>query len=633
MQKVSERTTYLVRLPLLDATLLHPEQCILSFVGVGTLDIGALCFLRRTKTGRRKDGRNLGVDTSSLSKHRTHKIRELIVQLSDEQNNGAAKPATLWARLANFMRFLDWADAHYSIDVLLDLDAAKSSFRAYVEHLRELVRQNRIKLNSATTFQAAVKRVLGDLLQIHGLAEGVRLLRSDMQAREVTSPPHESQQSKILGLASAFFNGFFDLAVENSPFPFRLKMPEYLGWQPSFLWVFPTIIRFVTPSEKEEGSMEGEGAAFDYTNGALRTPEQWKTVANPNHSARANSEVKAATLTLNLANTNPQHYQRRRAAMAAHNAFALLFIAHTGMNWSQVKNLQWTKDFDVGAESQGFRAIKYRAGGRIVSFRIETIFLPVFRKFLLLRDYLLNGEEFHYLFLTYGVDLSGTPSIIGNGVLRSTQRMFRRIDPTISPVTSREWRAAKADWLLRKTDASTTALLLQNSEEVVLKHYAAGSESQASEEMTEFFANLESVIRPQSDNTLEQSAVGNCLDRGHPITVNKGASIQPDCHQPEGCLFCDKYAIHADDVDTRKLISCRFCITETEHLSNSVEQFNHLFGGVIARIDALLTHISNRSSDYEALVSRVSHEVNAQGMLDHYWSRKMEMLVSLGVIE
>lgn len=66
--------------------------------------------------------------------------------------------------------------------------------------------------------------------------------------------------------------------------------------------------------------------------------------------------------------------------------------------------------------------------------------------------------------------------------------------------------------------------------------------------------------------------VGICSNYGNPNPLSN-ALVKVNCKSPEGCLFCDKYRIHADEKDARKLISCRYYLQKTAQLSNNKEKF------------------------------------------------------------
>jgi hypothetical protein len=220
-------------------------------------------------------------------------------------------------------------------------------------------------------------------------------------------------------------------------------------------------------------------------------------------------------------------------------------------------------------------------------------------------------------------------SQLSEKALESILLSLRAIDPNVPQIRSRAWRAGKSDWLLRNVDPATAAVVLQNAVPTVLRAYAEGSPTTQEDELGQFFEDLRGVVIAKGErvaNAVER-AVGVCTSFGSPHQ-NAIAPIASDCRRVEGCLFCDKFKIHADERDTRKLISCRYCIERTAHLSESEEQFHRLFGPIFERIKMLLEEIERKQP---GIVVPIEHEVNA-GELDPFWARKLEVLVDLDLI-
>lgn len=634
MTLFEKRPVELLVLPMPDeVSLLHPENVMVIAPGSkGAIDIGALCYLMKepsVKKGLQLHG-GRSVDASSLISTRPRLIRSVIQEMSDDLRLGSAA-RTVFSNVVNFCRFLDWADANGLNDALGEIDNARVAFTTYVEHLRELVRQNAISVNSAAHYQRSVHRILSRLHDTQDLATGVRKVRHSTADQDVTSPPDEAQQGRILSLCSALFSTFTNFVIESRPFPFLFSLPPRGSESSLGVWVFPTANKFHLPWEGELPSSAGQpNIGFNYADGSVRTPDEIRGVAPHRGDFKQASEI--ALLALREANLDSRHHRRLRLAVTAHNAFVLMFVAHTGMNWAQVEALAWTGKFDVAPERQGFRAIKYRAGGKIVSFQIGAGFLSQFKRFMKLRQYLLDGAPCDSLFFAFGKKLPAPPAKIDSTVVYSFYKLLRRIDPQIKQINLRQWRAAKADWLIRNTDPATTALLLQNSERTVMRHYAAGTETQSAIEFGHFFERVASVVTDGAVPISTTSAVGGCRNFGTPTPDLSPTAIQPDCRQPEGCLFCTQFAVHADEPDVRKLLSCRHCILQTEHLADSEQQFQNLFGPVVQRIDAIVSHISSKSEQHQRLVDLVRSQVEDETGLSPYWERKLQMLVSLGMI-
>jgi hypothetical protein len=123
-------------------------------------------------------------------------------------------------------------------------------------------------------------------------------------------------------------------------------------------------------------------------------------------------------------------------------------------------------------------------------------------------------------------------------------------------------------------------------------------------------------------------AIGVCSSYGNP-QLNGAAPVTPDCRGPEGCLFCDQFKVHADERDTKKLLSCRYCLQQTAHLVSSEEHFQNLFVPIFERISFILEAIDRRET---GLVERIRLEVEENGELDPYWQSKLEMLATLELV-
>lgn len=622
----SDRPVAVFDLPLPDgATILHPEQVVLRFGNAGTADIGALCYLRRGKEQRLRGRFAREVDLSSYSAERAENVRAVIEHISQESRHGGRRILTLkhmTDRLSN--SFMDWADSNGHPDALSSKEAARTAFRGYCAYVGDRVGQNLISTTTGAQYQAKVLALLSGLHESDDLHHGIRLLQQD-NSEAATSPPSGDDQSRVLAMCEALFDGLTELVLDGKSYPFKLAMPRYLNWSTDFLWVFPTRYWCMPPHALAvRHSMKYPYWKYDYANGRV-TPrdELTKLLGYDGYG-----ENYRATARVEEANANLDHSSRRQVGIVAHNAFVVLFAANTGMNRSQLLSLPWAGPHDISTERQGFRVIKWRANNRVCHFEIEASFLPRFRRFLELRKYLLSSTPYGSLFFTLGRHMEPTPGPMLPSVVSSFFELLRTLDPQLPTICFREWRAAKSDWLVRNTDPATAAMILQNSEQTVLKAYAAGSESVHRDEMSAFFASVRDTVLNRGE-TLANSvdrAVGVCTSFGAPTSPGDGP-ITPDCRQVEGCLFCGHYKVHADECDTKKLLSCRYCLHQTSHLASSEEQFQQMFGPILERIRVLLDEINHRDP---GLVDRLHVEVEA-GDLDPYWASKMEMLINLEI--
>lgn len=622
--------------------ILHPERVILALTKRST-DIGAFCYRSfSAPVGMRKGvARPLArpqserlVDLNSLVERNIPGVRRMITHFSDRIAKAGMLHRTIASDIRCVAKFLAWAPGAGFLDVLSNHAQARVAFATYVDHLRHLVDTNQIGVNTGALEQRGVLGVLQELTGHDDLHYGVNLIRASLASRVPTQPASEDAQGRVLALCQCVFDGLSTASLEFRPFPFDLRVPPTVRAPSNSLWVFPSLRWCMPPHVLAVREKLKKGIwAFNYEEGRLAEVHEIVhrysfTPGKGRREARAEIQVANAQTRLEVANIDRQHNSRRYLAAIAHNAFVVLFLANTGMNWSTVVELPWSDSHEVGVERQGFRAIKYRAGGRTVSFEIQTAFLPAFRQYIDLRSYLLNGKPYDLLFGA-ATGKGGDTQPLTEGALDWIYLTLQRLDPELPPISSMKWRASKSDWLLRKVDPTTAATVLQNSLGTVLQAYAAGSPMTQGEELGQFLNQLQATVLDRSETVSSGvvNAVGICSDYGQPHQSTLGP-FPSDCKSSEGCLFCDKFKVHADDRDARKLLSCKYCIRQTGPMVGSEEQFRVLIEPVLGRIEALLLEIESREP---GLVSRIAKEVE-EGELDPYWARKLEMLIDLELV-
>ncbi len=626
---VSDRSTVIYDIPIPHTTIFSDvASVILRFPDGRTIDVGRLCYLRRDpgNVGRRRalgKSDTRGVEIDSLTATRIKSVRSLIFHISETLRLSGKRPLTVHSSASRFLTFMTWADSQGHHAVLDDPETARGVIAGYSRYLKERVSTNAISLNSGVHQQTAVFQLLSEFFQCEGLTRGMPMLYKDESSVEHTAPPNEEAQASVLQLSESIFNDFTTFLLQGKTYPHALSLPCHLNYPNDRLWLFPSIAWCKPKGAPNRIGGRPMNTAYNYEQGRLYLLGEI-TGMNPEQA------LSGARRQLANANADLRHHCRLRLGMFALNNFVLLFLAQTGMNWAQLVSLEWTGDYEATPIRQLFRSIKWRAGGRTVSFELPMAFMPKFKQFLLLREFLLAGRPCGWLFFKLGTKGEGKP----RQFKASTHSIFsslRRIDPDLPNITTRQWRAAKSDWLLRNTDPSTAALILQNSEKTVLASYAAGSETAQLSEITNFLNQVSERVAGTNNTGLQETsrAIGNCSSYGFPNKLAEAAPVSPDCKTQEGCLFCDKFKVHADELDVRKLLSCRYCLKHTASLSDSYESYESALSPIFQRIDSILAEISRR--DHE-LVQKIQKQVEEEGELDPYWAGKFAMLLELGII-
>jgi hypothetical protein len=330
---------------------------------------------------------------------------------------------------------------------------------------------------------------------------------------------------------------------------------------------------------------------------------------------------------------NARAFVRLSHAISAAYAFAVLFLAETGINLSQLLDMEWSDELVKSVQSpsvvrQKFREVKYRAGGAEIAFKVSVAFMPKLKTYLALREYLVNDSAVDKLLV--GADVAGEPANLSAQFLRTFYVRCASLGIVLPRISARQWRAAKQDWAISNHGPVVAAKIMGHSIETALRSYSNGTDAAQKTEMGAFLASVESTVLeagvelPGSLN----SSVGACAKFQSPEAISASVALKPDCRSSEGCLFCGQYRVHADATDIRKLFSCRYCVRLTSGLVESPEQYDSSFGPVLRRLDFLLDELRKRDN---ALVETIESDVDVMGKLDPFWASKLEQLFELGL--
>ena len=590
------------------------------------VDIGSWCYTKRRNLSLNNFSPKSSVrevQPSSFRIQRIDFVREFIDFLWQRQRMNYS-PNTNRAIVQEFQRFINVCNKTF-VTALDSKECYASAVHQYTEHMIDDIRKGKMHINSGASRQQilinAGRTIYGD--QYSDLFCSVRKLKRSCAAVNVTEKPNNEIARRSYKLYNDVFEQLSKFVLDFEQFPKKIVLEH------GYFWFFPTTKSFSGPSKlMGKQAFVYNYSCYDYINGTIRPLDQIKNLLKSSSSSHASNSRKRALKLIEEANRDPNHRHRRNAAMFAFNAFIMMFSANTGMNLSQIISLPWTGEYETVKEIQGFKTIKYRAHGREVSFFIAHNFMSVFKKFLLLRSYILKSFgiiDFEYLFI------SAVKQHIGQ-MRDSMPTLFhyrlRNCFDFNEKVTPRTWRAYKSDWLHRKSNVKTASLLLQNSPETVMRHYAEGSEDEAEQELTNFFNQYENTLLISASISSTPVAAGQCLQI-EPIAI-PFAPIKPDCSIPEGCLFCNKFRVHADETDYKKLLSFRYVLEISKTLAHDEEHYQRLLLPVIEKIDQLLRLIldsSVLSSDTEKSIRKDIYE---NEKLDTYWQKKLDLLNDLG---
>jgi len=609
------------------------------------IDIGRFAFSNRSISSTNESPRTVNKHVVELSTYRNNRVATIKFLLEDlyisERVEGKSGKS-IYEKLNCLFRFFDWCDENGLIGAIEERCSGKKALIEYTDFLQEKIRNGKLAQNTASRYQKVPAKFLSDFFEYTSVdlfMEGVRKVKRKYNGLNATQPPSDERVGKVIGLCEELFDQLCFFTLDSTNFPSKLKL------QNEELWILPSSV-WVAPEAKlrKRDQWSKPAWAWNYSAGRVSQPDEILREIGKNAASdidlttKANDMIRVAEKRLSNANKDSRDRLRLRLAQWAHDSFFLLYLASTGTNLEQAIELKAPdNDFEIEKKIRGFKSVKKRASGKEVEYLLEARMVSRLKKYLQLRQFLVAGyTDYHYLFTCLSDTSPPVPHKIRVGIVANfflkTKSTFGIDDIKVTP---RQLRAYKADYFINNYDPAVAGMMMQNSEETVLRNYSNGNEEKAGLEFSSFYKHLKDIIvfTEFYTNQSTESPVGHCFEVGAPSRQNSLDNvIEPDCRQLEGCLFCDKYSIHADKKDIRKVVSLSYVIHETRILAASDEHFDSLFGEVLGRIDFILDAIKARSTDLEDLVSSIQKDVFEFENLSYYWQKKLDMLVSLGVI-
>ncbi|MDZ4282095.1 MAG: hypothetical protein U1C04_15175 [Hydrogenophaga sp.] len=628
-----ERKVEIVDLPFPDdALLLHPERVMVRVAG-HVHDIGAYCYASRSPKKRNANGCK-EVELQSLQTDRISQVRELIRILSKFITVGGLRPHTVFLRCEFLKDLMDWADCYGHGQCLAGGASTRDAYRLYAAHVENGYRRQLFGSTNAFQKQKINLQILEALTGLTDLAKGIRLVRKNSRESLGTEPANLHDFAHALALNEALFKGLTDLVLEQKPFPYRVQMPASLGWEQNHLWVFPYTQWFQSP--KHQGPIEATRNIYDYRDGHLAQENAiWPLFKGKTKKTKLNNarrRMERTQQTLIGANENGRSFFRLRLASVAFDSFGFLFLANTGVNLQTLLDIQTDDPISESTANQGYRVIKWRAGGKVVDVVVPVGFMPTLRRFMELRRYMLDGVACPYLLLTRGNSYAKTPVKANPQFLQCSYRMLRRIDPELPQITSRKIRATVSAWYISQHDASVTAKVLQNAPATTLRNYNAGTVTDQVVEMTlvlQTIAQKAQTMVVSADNVAEGAKTlndgGVCSSFGQPQPLFDNPPLEPTCKK--GCLFCSKRVLVAGEDDARKVASAAFLMRRL--IGGPMSHAEYL--PLIQKCEEDLANLAAFEGCAET-VNRVKKDVYENGNLTQYFADKYQLFLALGVL-
>ena len=543
--------------------------------------------------------------------------------------------------------FLDWVDSQKKTFDFSNKDSVIDAYRRYSKYLvdRTLLvdtEEESLAAHTAKQYQRNTAKLIAYVFDCHEIDIVSQAMQVQSQRYDVPILPiAEEDHQKTYATLQNIFLEVHRIIVQEGSFPAHFKSVDEEN--------FYFYSGFHHQTEKPHIQFDIQSYLVKYP----VIPAFSKMLADfeledSEHRKRLRENRNQAIRNLEERNKDKRHIERERLASYGLCIGMLLFIAQTGANLDTAQQLQLdTMEILPSTQGRRFSGTKSRAGGKIVYPEFGVKFEPVFRKILELREWYIQDEACDFIFpLRNEIQQLGPVSY---SRLQLMKKLFQRIFPRMVWITPQQWRKHKSSQTVEFSDGDLLleAEVMGHSLDTARNNYARTSFKDAAQQISQFFNELREVAVAQT-RTLERIAVQTLDEPVDVQTLPVGACVTatpqpekalgftekaptPNCQQFEHCLFCQHYAIHADDTDVRKLLSLKSLLGYVKQKATDLTKWEQQFGVVLHRIDEVLTELADTYLALGERIASIQDEVES-GDLDAYWFNHFELLIDLGWI-
>ncbi|BFT28853.1 hypothetical protein D210916BOD24_00290 [Alteromonas sp. D210916BOD_24] len=641
--QLTERKTNVLKTTDLGIEVLYPENVLLKFadeIRVSPFDIGSIAYTERKEHPEfHKKGLFL-VNPDSLNHCRCEFLRKLFDSIYCSSN----RDTTVKSEFEAIKQVIDWADQHGHSNLLDSVQAARRMYQAYSTYLNQGIKAGTLGFGrrTANAKQRALKAMLGiqyGMSALSDIIEGVVVIISE---RNPTKPPREKEKNAFVSVCLAVARQFGEFTLSGDKFPFPFNTPDYKTY------VFPSNGgNMITPHSPKAKLI------YNCQLGRISTVDEYiekkKYERNTKRLSEAKRAVNDAQQNLNTVNSTERHEHKLQVASLAIQAYTQLFIIITGSQPSELVTLEFDERYELDRDlfKSDFRAVKFRAAGRVVQYSLGDIYgYQIIKEYLALRKWMLNGEECQYLFFKNSKERGGGYKDqfkqlalvdVGRFYKRAKGLLIAEHVKNIPASKARKYRSVVLHEL--RQDPLVIAAWQNHKLSTSLRDYSETTDDRSSEQFSSFW---KAVIDTRNrikikfvESTGQQDAdipSGHCEDNGNPSSIVESPLIEPNCNTQLGCLFCEHYCLHADEEDLRKLFSLLFVVQEIRKFSSNFGHAESLYKELTVKVKSLILSIKERSDGLAQLAEKVEYEVMELGSINEFWNNKLARFERLGVV-
>lgn len=598
------------------------------------LDVGCFAYSVRRRNEKATDSRGTPVVLGSFVESRRELIRGLLESFI------GMRDATVLLKFSHTERFIDWIDKEGYKNIFTDEVHAQNAYRDYTALLNHEVAHQLLKPTTAFHIQC----VAANLIEIafpetyhHILAGAVKMI-----PERGSESANEAHVALYTDACLAIAKQCGDFALGNKPYPCVVSLKDHE------VVIFPSFHGAVGPYRKP---------ALSY-NGAERrvsTVDEYISACasrgrKPSNRGQIAADLAVTQAKMDIANEKHRHWHRLHLAYFSAKAYMCLFLLITGATPTELA--QFTYDDAQGVEKSPLKkelsAVKFRASGRATTYNIgRDTGLPLLKKYLKLRDWILNGAVHERLFFSFP-DLTKRRNFSDGfsevAVTDTVAKFYKSIsgvflDPKVPTISARKMRKHKNNGMYAaRISPSTVAAAMNHTEAVNLSTYVDAAPEQLDAEFGRFWQSMRhaaNVVRERSRMSSEietSTAAGHCDAFNQPMPVEgTEADVELNCRTQYGCLYCEHYVCHSDQEDIHKLLSLQYVVDAVRRSAPDMAHAEQLYRDLSIRIEYIIGALSERSEVIKKMVKEVKITVFEYGELTPFWENRLSRYEQLGV--
>ena len=560
------------------------------------------------------------IDKNSYDKNRLKIIDYFLNNISERILKGN-KPITIYKDIQTHIVFIAWLNKN-NISFPKNLIEARNVFHQYTYSLKYGIKNSEFRQKEAHIRHNASFKLLTYIFNDKEsfISSGINIIKNKIEISTYRTSIEDMKYS--LNFYYLLFTQLTNFILQQKDYPFLLKLVNQEIWvTPSKFWM-------------NKDARRNNLLCFNKETQKIRNVDEiiklyGEKSTNPAYQIRYNF-IK----NLQLHNTNKRSKERINLAKIALKAYFMHFLAVTGMNDSTASTIKWDNSFEEKKEEYLFQNIKPRAKNKIVEYKINKQFAKEFQQYVLLRQFLLNGNTSDYLFFTGSDNKTNLSVAQRKGAFASLiNTSMLNIDSNLPKLNSKEMRINKLYQIIKKNGLRAGIDISQSMENTINRHYIQESIVTTENEFTSFFKNLNKKIFTNDVNDKE-IAVGQCKKPNNPKIYNINTkNFTPNCKQIEGCLFCDKFRVIIDHKDIRKLFSLEFLINECKYIAYDKKHFDSIYSPILKRISEIIENMKLIKPEIIKEIELVKKDVYNNENLTSYFENKLSMFLETGYLK